>query len=744
MTAEFDANLRIHEGQQFAVNAAALQAAMIAAEAGNDPAGSALQTAIVEYLNYLSVQGRELREQPGTMAEFAAVMHHYLPVPALRAPTSDLRLVLTDLSVLYAANYLHIGGQSSSYYDEWQRRRADDFKSDFYDARPFLDQGAQAVVADETLDLPTKTLIFELMAEVLHSQVFKPADQLSSIEAKARLTPSQLFALQIWQRHEGRGKSVDALEDFFSPVSGSIENTLLYWIADPAPKNAQIARFSEHLFKHWGWIHPVDYGAVSDQRLHAVPATDPQRELDAFRNDRLVSVARRRIAEADRPFPSVLTNVASYGFEPIPILPVGYSEYGKTSFLCALADRTIANGGKLDGALGITLNELRHLLRTRGDNWRQGNLVRTLDSSHYRLGVGRADTESAHWPTFELSDYVGEAIDSDTPDAAEFSARLKGACGLFFFLDDRAFPKADTKAVFPADELATGYEEWLRAFLAANASKHLPIAIVINKADRIFGSGWAEMLGTTSIVVEGTQRGISLGTGTDGDPKTPYGRLRHAISYNKAVGRNADAQELLLQFVDRFEAFFKTMLGATYRYQILLSTSINDPEGKGPVVNGVAEAMSWMINQLLPAYEQQAASTLAADLTVLNSTIAACRKKLADAKAFESRWKRSSDDLQQRHGAARPMAMQLWDQFVGKTPAKLQASIEYNAKELKAGLESVCTIAKVKGYPDVEVAPFPARLQAANQAVADFVALQSHLETLRRALPPDPVAAAGS
>ncbi len=744
MPSEFDDNLRIDEGEQFAVHAAALHAAMLAAEAGNDLADSALQQAIVDYLNYLSLQGRELREQPGTMAEFAAVMHHYLPVPASGAPASDLRLVLTDLSVLYAANHLHIGGQSSSYYEDWQRRRSDDFKGNFYDARPFLDHGAEAVVADETLELPTKTLIFELMAEVLHSKVFRPTDQLRSIDAKSRLTPSQLFALQIWQRHEGRGKTVEALAEIFSPVSGSIENTLLYWIADPKSANAQITRYSEYLFEHWGWIHPVDYGAVSDKRAQAVPVTDPQRELDDVRNDHLVSLARRRIAEAGRTFPNVLNSVASYGFEPITILPVGGSEYGKTSFLCALADRNIANGGKLDGDLGITSNELQQLLKKRGASWRQGALVRTTDSSQHRMNVGRVGTNSAYWPAFELTDYMGEATSIDyldKPEGAEFAARLAGACGLFFFLDDRAFPKPDAEAVFRADELATWYEKWLRAFLAKNASRHLPIAIVINKADQIFGPGWAEMLGTTSIVVEGTQRGISLGTGTDGDPDTPYERLRHAIRYNKAVGRDAGAQEQLLEFVDRFEAFFKTMLGATYRYQILLTTSINGPKDKvGPVVSGVVEAMSWMINQLLPAYEQQAASILDADLAVLDGTIAACSKKLVDAKAFESGWKRSSDDLQQRQGAARPMAMQLWDQLVGKTPTKLEASITYNVTQLQAALEFVCATANVKGYPDVEVAPFPARLQAASQAVAGFVALRSHLATLRAALPPGPAA----
>ncbi len=603
MTSEFDANLRIHEGQQFAVHAAALQAAMTAAEAGNDPEGSALQPAILNYLNYLSVQGRELREQPGTMAEFAAVMHHYLPIPALRAPMSDMRLVLTDLSVLYAANHLNIDGQSWSYYDEWQRRRKADFNGNFYDAQLFLDNGAQAVVLDETLDLPTKTLIFELMAEVLHSKVYSPAEPLRSIKAHARLTPSQLFALQIWQRHEGRGKSIDTLGEFFSPVSGSIENTLLYWIADPAQTKVQISRFSEYLFKHWRWIHPVDYGSVSDQRVQEVPATDPQRELDAVRNDPLVSVARRRIAEAGRSFPSVLSNVASYGFEPIPILPVGGPEYGKTSFLCALADRTIANGGKLNGGLEITSFELQQLHNRRVDSWRKGDVIPTTESSQYRMNIGRAGTNSDYWPTFELAEYMGEAVlieRQDKPDAEEFSKRLTGACGLFFFLDDRAFPKADAEAVFRADELATWYEHRLRAFLSKSASKHLPIAIVINKADQIFGPDWAEMLGTTSIVVEGTQRGISLGTGTDGEPDTPYERLRHAIRYTKVVGRNADAQERLLQFADRFEAFFKTMLGATYRYQILLTTSINGPKGKAPVVRGVVEAMSWMINQLLP------------------------------------------------------------------------------------------------------------------------------------------------
>lgn len=744
MTTEFQDSLRIPEGQQFAVYAATLRGAILATEEGSELAG-ALSAAIVAYLNYLSEQGRELREEPGTMAEFLAAMHHFMPVPDLGALASDLRLLLTDLSVLYAANHLHVGGQSSSYYEDWQRRRAADFNDNFYDAQPFLDQGAAAVVADARLDQATKTLIFERMAEVLHAQVFNPKDHLDSIQPMARLTATQLFALQIWQLHWSKGESVeDELSQFFTPLSGSVENTLLYWIADPEPTNAQITRFCEHLFINWGWIHPIDYSSVPDKHLRALPATDPLRRLDALRSGSLQSVARRRITEADRTFPSVLKDVGSYGFEPIPILPVGGSEYGKTSFLCAFADWTISNGAKLDGDLEIRSSELTLLLKKRGQSWRTGEKVHTGETSQYRLNVGRAGTIADYWPAIELCDYMGE--DSMIPEPgtlrfAEFAERLAKACGLFFFLDDRAFALKGAAAVIRADELAASYEQWLSVFLSKNASRHLPIAIVINKADKIFGKDWLEKLGTNRIVVEGTQRGISLGTGAPGDPSNPYGRLTHAIRYNKTVGRDAEAQKLLLQFVERFEAFFKTMLGATYRYQILLATSINGPKEKGPEVHGVVEAMSWMIRQLLPAFEQQAAAILDADLTALDGTISEARGKLAKANVHRERWKQSSADLNIRQSAARALTRQLWDQLTGKTPVKLQASIDYNSEELKKTLEANCATANVGGYPKDEAEPFAGRWEAAGRAVDGLVALRAHLATLRQTVRPDLAAA---
>ncbi|MDP9808293.1 hypothetical protein J2W42_001131 [Rhizobium tibeticum] len=745
MTTEFEASLRIPEGQQFSVHAEALREAIMATEAGKAD-GGALPAAIVAYLDYLSERGGKLRGQPGTMAEFLAVMHHFMPVPDVGAPASELCLLLTDLSVLYAANHLHVGAESSSYYEEWQRRRAADFDGHFYDAQPFLDQGAAAVVADARLDQATKTLIFERMAEVLHDQVFNPDDQLRGIEPGARVTAAQLFALQIWQLHWSEGSTVeDGLGQFFTPLSGSIENTLLFWIADPKPEQEQIARFCEHLFIRWGWIHPVDYSTVPDERLQALPTTDPLKRLDALRDSPLERVARRRITETDRTFPNVLKDVGSYGFEAIPILPVGGSEYGKTSFLCAFADRTISDGAKLDGDLEIRSNELQLLLKTRGAHWRKRERVNTAGTSQFELNVGRAGTTAHYWPAFQLSDYMGEdsAIkdDSEEPRSVEFADKLAHASGLFFFLDDRAFPLKGGAAAIRADELATWYEQWLSFFLSKHASRHLPIAIVINKADEIFGNNWFEKLGTTSLVVEGTQRGISLGTAAPGDPSSPYGRLKHAIQYNKAVGRDATAQQLLLQFVERFEAFFKTMLGATYRYQILLTTSVNDLSGKGPVVHGVVEAMSWMIRQLLPAFEQQAANTLDADLKALDAMIGEARGKLAKAKVHQKLWEECSADLNLRQGAARALALQLWDHLTGKTPVKLQESIARNAAELKRNLEAICTTTAVGGYPAEEAVPFAARWQVAQRAVDGLEALRSHLATLREAVRSDPVAA---
>ncbi|MCW2086252.1 UNVERIFIED_ORG: hypothetical protein M2193_008427 [Bradyrhizobium japonicum] len=745
MTTEFRASLRIPEGLQFAVHAEALWEAITATEAGKAD-GGALPAAIVAYLDYLSKEGGKLRGQPGTMAEFLAVMHHFMPVPDVGAPAGELRLLLTDLSVLYAANHLHVGGQSSSYYEDWQRRRAADFDGNFYDAQPFLDQGAAAVVADDRLDQATKTLIFERMAEVLHDQVFNPDDQLRGIDPGARVTAAQLFALQIWQLHWSEGRSVeDGLGRFFAPLSGSIENTLLFWIADPKPEQGQITRFCEHLFIRWGWIHPVDYSSVSDEHLQALPATDPLKRLDALRDSSLESVARRRIAEADRTFPNVLKDVGSYGFEAIPILPVGGSEYGKTSFLCAFADRTIFNGAKLDCDLEIRKNELQLLLNKHGALWRKRQRHNTAETSQFELKVGRAGTTAQYWPTFQLSDYMGEdsAIKehSGEPRSVEFADKLAHACGLFFFLDDRAFPLKGADAAIRADELAAWYEQWLTLFLSKNASRHLPIAIIINKADEIFGNDWFEKLGTTSIVVEGTQRGISLGTAAQGDPSSPYGRLKHAIQYNKAVGRDAVAQQLLLQFVERFEAFFKTMLGATYRYQILLTTSVEDLSGNGPVLHGVVEAMSWMISQLLPAFEQQAAKTLDADLKALDATIGEARGKLAKAKAHRERWEQCSADLNLRQGASRALALQLWDQLTGKTPVKLQASIDRNSAELKSNLEAICAPAALGGYPADEAVPFVGRWQVAQRAFDGLEALRSHLATLREAVRSGPVVA---
>ena len=184
------------------------------------------------------------------------------------------------------------------------------------------------------------------------------------------------------------------------------------------------------------------------------------------------------------------------------------------------------------------------------------------------------------------------------------------------------------------------------------------------------------------------------------------------------------------------------MLGSTYRYQILLTTSVNGQEAGGPVVTGVLGAMSWMITQLLPAFDQQAATILDTDLKAVDTRLAELKGKLAEADSHEEHWKTNREDLAKRQGPARLLLLQLWDQLIGKTPAKLKENITFNAEQLGATLEDICKSAQVDGYSKEEVAPFAERRAAAKRAIEGLGSLRTHIATLRQAFPATQVAAA--
>lgn len=736
--------LRIPESLEFDSRAAALKDQLDALEEGRAVGQDVLQNATAKYFSHLA-DAAKLSSQPGTMAEFAAVMEAYMPVPDLGIWTSPVRLLLTDLTALCASNYLHIP-QSSSYYSVWRNRRTDDFDGEnFFDAQPLLHAGADTLVNFSGFDLATKAQIFELMAEVLHRDNFDPAEQLRAIKPLSRLTPERLFALQIWQRQwsetrtdrAGAAETIETeLRSFFDPVNGSIENTLLYWIADPDPANRQLAEFSEYLFVSWGWLRAVAYDAVSAAQLSA-PGRAAQQELEKARLEHPLGVAQRELEPADLKFPFALNaRGRRYGFKAIPILPVGESGYGKTSFLCAFADLTIANQARLVGNLEVRTDGLLRLLNDFGDEWRSGDEHNTVSLSEYRFAVGRTGSNNDSWATFELSDYKGEdsQIGSEGSERAqEFDTRLADTKGIFLFVDERAFaPKVTAKRRAITQEIAARYQTHLTRFLEHSRTLHVPVALVINKADLIFGDDWAEKLGTTRIVVEGTQRGIAAGAGVAGEPTSPYERLLRAIRYNKAISRDAEVQGKLLEFMKQFEAFFVTMLDATHRYQIFLTTSVNSPK-KNPraAVRGVLEAMSWMIDQLLPDFDRQAAQILTRDIRTIDDTLIELQKKLREADTSEARWKQNQGDLAKRQGRARLGLSLVVDWLTGKTVEKLQSNVDINAKVIGAVLKDICDTAKVGGYPELEAPPFSGRRVVAKAAITEIEELKARLTTLR-------------
>ncbi|MES2569502.1 MAG: hypothetical protein V4710_05550 [Verrucomicrobiota bacterium] len=563
-------------------------------------------------------------------------------------------------------------------------------------------------------------MIMELMADVLPEGKFDPNDELRSILSEDGLKPSQLLALQVWQRRHRTlrdaipGSEVEErLGELFAPVNGSLENTLLYWVADTRPQRQMLTHFCEFLFVRWGWLTPVDYTApIGASRLAAL-SSKQQRLSECFASQP-EAVAQRKTEPEGREFPFLIdpTKGQTYQFAPISILPIGGSGFGKTSFLCAFADAVVAGAKCFQDQTEVRSDGLLKLLNSFGHYWRGGGTINTSEADLYEFDAGHRELSADCWVRMSLADYQGEFSTIKSwekgDDAKKLAKDIKTACGLFFFIDERVLALSPEEA----RELAAWYQKIVRdIFHLPNITRrHIPIAFVINKADKVFNynanqdsrGDWLEDFGTTRLVPEGTAKGIDLGTGVAGDLDTSYKRFHKAIHYNKAVSRSHKSQRRILEILDRFSLFFTEVLSFTYRYQIFLATSVRPAATTaGQAVSGVTDAMHWMVHQLLPTFRQQAQAQLDTDIEKTQEVTDKLKSSVLEVKELRSHWQECKSKLETRGDAERGTLSKI----INKVKGDPRAELEKAGNDLKEKLNGVCAELGIVVLPE-EKPPF--------------------------------------
>ena len=218
----------------------------------------------------------------------------------------------------------------------------------------------------------------------------------------------------------------------------------------------------------------------------------------------------------------------------------------------------------------------------------------------------------------QFTDYSGAQITRRTI-APEILRNLRRARGLLFFVDESAFPDLLSNSGVACGITATGHKD--AADLAARYTRilqryfevnkdalHLPVALVVNKADLLMG-------GTTCF---------------RSTPRSSYPRKRKwnwstrdyrckrmrrtlfrgcGVVYTitlQSVGI-AKISALVFELIEQFKGFIAAAMCHTYRFQIfLISSLVFKNENGQSFPYGVWDVITWMFNQLDPVYRLQA------------------------------------------------------------------------------------------------------------------------------------------
>ena len=221
---------------------------------------------------------------------------------------------------------------------------------------------------------------------------------------------------------------------------------------------------------------------------------------------------------------------------------IGGSGVGKTTFLRALARCLHSARGRLREGMFLESTDLQED-NLMGGKSESGTNTGTAEPASYTFRVrDEGDPEVARWMRLQFSDYSGEQIARRTM-APEILRNLRKARGLLFFVDERNYPDllsnhgvvcgstgGDHK---DTAELAAQYARILQRYFEVNKDAlHLPVALVVNKADLLLGSTNLLSLNPPVLIPEQTKMelvhaGLQMQGRSDG-PVCPAALL-HAL-----------------------------------------------------------------------------------------------------------------------------------------------------------------------------------------------------------------------
>jgi GTPase SAR1 family protein len=671
--------------------------------------------ALLELFEFLAPEQIAPLIGPGLAAELSAIIESEFAWDSLGDRTPLQNLLCTHAAV-FVGLYCCDRSEEPRCYRTWlrfQERNTAGSPSDRqaclisnFELAMGLGRGSQA--SNRRLQL-LKQQIATRTAELLLAAGFRPETTLRHIRQDEMPKPAEILAMQVFVLLK---KSPEDLARACGWADGSFETTFLFWASkDSFVGDALIA---------WRWLKPVAYDEFPEKweplGNHMGLLYDAWQEGEAAPANLALREEPWTETNAEQPFPCLLAKDVKPRFSPVPLMLIGGSGVGKTTFLRALDHHLHYARGRLREGMYLESTDLQGRDKLIGETPESfTNKSRAEAASHNFRVRDEGDPEVARWMRLEFTDYNGEQMARRTI-APELLKKLREARGLLFLVDERSFPALLSNSGISGlrddhNDVAARYTCILQWYFDVNKDAlHLPVALVVNKADLLLGSTNLLSLESPFLIPEETKMElVHAGLQLPAEATDPFARLRGCIRYNLAVSRNSQIQHFVFELIEQFKGFIAAAMCHTFRFQIFLTSSlIPNNENRQSFPYGVWDAIKWMFDQLEPAYRLQANASIQCSYRQLDEMrILLSTAVLGDHQAHIAYMKA----VAQRKQLIAKMRINILDQL-------LQNRIEHAKQRMQVALRDALAFAQLPAASDAtDPAPFTLRRRLAEEAL---------------------------
>ena len=676
--------------------------------------------ALLEFFEFLAPEQLTPLMGPGLAAEISAIIESEFSWAVLSERTPVQNLLCTH-ACIFAGIFCCDGDEEPKCCRTWlrfqerktelyPRERAKSLMANFQVAMG-LGRGGQTINPKVQL---LKYRIAARTAEALLATRFDPEMTLRHLRQDGIPSPTEILAMQVFVLLK---KSSEDLARACNWTNANSEATFLHWAStDPFVREALVG---------WRWLKPIAY----DEFPADAPEPLENRGGPLYASWRQGVAAPANLAIREEPWsepdaephlPRLLPKDVKARFCPVPLMLIGGPAVGKTSFLRALSRHLNCARGQLHEGSYLESSDLQQLWNQMDERLAPGTHKETSATGGYNVLVrDERDPEVARWMRLRFTDCKGEEINRQrlTP---ELLRNLRAARGLIFFVDHRSFPdllfddrgaSLSTGDFKDAEEVAAQYTRILQWYFDINRDAlHLPVALVINKADLLLGEVNLLSLNPPLLIPEQTKMElVHAGLRLPSEPAEPFDRLRSCIRHNPAISRNIQNQRFVFELIERFKGFISAAMCHTYRFQIFLTSSVAQiKEDCESPPHGVWDVTKWVVNQLEPAYRAQVIESV----KCAHAELAEIKNGLGTAIDRDHESHRAFlKAVTHREQIATIMRMEVLDRL-------LQKRIEHTSERMRTALRDALTLLELPAIPDTtDPAPFLLRRRLAKEAM---------------------------